>query len=245
MLDRLDNWPLGERIMLSESQPANHPPALVSVAVMLRAFIRMVDAKDPHTREHSERVASYAAAISRRLGYTAQAEERVRWSALLHDIGKLAIPNEVLRKPDRLSPDEWALMHQHPLESVRLLADIPALKACLPAIRQHHERLDGLGYPDRLGGREISLDARILAVADAFDAMTSPRAYQPALSEVRAFAELQAGAGSQFDLEVVRSFASLFGERCQIVVAQGPNSTNEDVVIGERVNGIRPSVVTR
>ena len=135
--------------------------------------------------------------------------ERVRIAAELHDIGKMAIPEAILAKPGALSEGEWALMRQHTVAGERIIASSPALADVAPLVRSSHERWDGKGYPDRLVAEQIPRGARIIAVCDSYHAMTSDRAYRRALSPETALAELRAGAGTQFDPEVVNAFLRL------------------------------------
>lgn len=170
---------------------------------VVRAFVRALDAKDRYTSRHSEKVAEYAEGIARQMNLPPEVQERVRWAALLHDVGKLAVPSAILNKPGRMEPSEWAIIKQHPVESERIFSGVAHFRPLLPAIRHHHERMDGRGYPDGLKGDQVPLEARILAVADSFDAMTSARAYREPMSEEAALKELEKGAGTQFDPVVV------------------------------------------
>lgn len=172
----------------------------------IQALLRVLDSVDPGTARHSERVTSYAIAIAEQLSLPEPQVERVRRAAMLHDIGKLSIPPEVLNKPGPLSDDEWAMIKRHPVEAVRIIGEVTGLKPVLAAVRHHHERLDGRGYPDGVQGERSPLEARIISVADAFDAMTSQRAYRPPLSTTEAYAELRRHAGTQFDPQVVEAF---------------------------------------
>lgn len=172
----------------------------------IRAFVHAIDAKSPYTARHSERVAEFARSLGREIGLDENAVNRLHWAGLLHDIGKIAIPDEVLSKPGRLTAEEWELIRRHPLDSVRIVQGVKRFRPLLPAIRHHHERLDGRGYPDGIPGEKLSRDARILAIADAFEAMTSDRPYRPPLSEPEALEELRAGAGTQFDPDLVDAF---------------------------------------
>jgi HD-GYP domain-containing protein (c-di-GMP phosphodiesterase class II) len=139
-----------------------------------------------------------------------EAEVRtVEWGALLHDIGKLEIDRVILQKPTKLTQEEWLVVKQHPNWGADLLAPIPLLSAAVPIVRWHHERPDGKGYPDGLGGEEIPLVARIVAVADSFDAMTYVRAYQTRKGAVAAAAEMLHCAGTQFDPQVVDALLAL------------------------------------
>lgn len=173
---------------------------------ILRAFVQAIDAKDRYTGEHSTRVAEFAEAIARELGLPAADVERVRRSALLHDVGKIGVPEHILQKPGRLTPEEFRIIQQHPVQSAQIISWVDEFRAYIGGVRHHHERLDGMGYPDGLKGAEIPLDARIIAVADAFEAMTSDRAYREALPEEEALRRLREGAGTQFCPDVVAAF---------------------------------------
>lgn len=173
----------------------------------VRAFVRAIDSRDPYTGRHSEKVADYAVELADALRLDGQTRDRVRWAGLLHDLGKVAVPDAVLNKAGRLDAAEWALVKRHPIDSAEILSDVAGYREYLPAIRHHHERYDGSGYPDGLRGDSIPFEARILAVADAFDAMTSSRIYRAgAISEEQALDEILAGAGSQFDPDMAVAF---------------------------------------
>jgi HD-GYP domain-containing protein (c-di-GMP phosphodiesterase class II) len=152
---------------------------------------------------HSERIASLAAALAGRLGLDEVEAEILRLGARLHDIGKVGVPVEILLKPGPLEDRERALVQLHPLIGDRLLEPFPALAALRPIVRHHHERWDGLGYPAGLAGESIPLAARIVAVADAIDAMSAPRQYRAALTPAEILAELSYGRGTQWDPAVV------------------------------------------
>jgi HD-GYP domain-containing protein (c-di-GMP phosphodiesterase class II) len=173
------------------------------------AFVRAIDARDPYTARHSEKVAAYAVQLARALGLPAATCERIHLAGLLHDVGKVGLERSVLHKPSRLSDDEWAQVRAHPALSAHIIGGVTRFAAFLPGVRQHHERIDGRGYPDGLAGDAISVDARILAIADAYDAMTSDRSYRAALSHAEAIARLREGAGTQFDAAFVQVFATL------------------------------------
>jgi putative nucleotidyltransferase with HDIG domain len=174
---------------------------------VVTSFVTAVDGKHPYTARHSESVARHATAIARELGFSHHAIDRIRWAALLHDVGKISTPVELLDKQGPLTDDERAVLERHPLESARIVEGIDRLADSLDGVRHHHERPDGAGYPDRLAGDAVSLDARVLAVADAFDAMTSDRAYRTGMHTAVALDRLIAGAGSQFDVAVVAALA--------------------------------------
>ncbi len=173
------------------------------------ALAATVDAKDHSTYGHSKKVSHYATEIATALGYKADELERIRASALLHDIGKIGISDRLLGKKDSLSPDEWELMRAHPDLGVAIIKHIDSLHDCLAAVQYHHEHYDGSGYPSGLKGRNIPLDARILSVADAFDAMTSHRSYRKKRGHAQALEELKLCSGTQFDPEIVEVFVRL------------------------------------
>ena len=174
---------------------------------VVSAFANAIDVVHRNTGEHSGTVSIHAAVIADELGLDRQSIERIRWVALLHDVGKLAVPREVLDKPGRLTPSEWATVQAHVPASIDILAGLEAFQPYLEGIRHHHERFDGSGYPDGLAGDEIPLDARIVAVADAFDAMTSERPYRPTRSAPDALAELRHASNTHFDPAIVEAFA--------------------------------------
>lgn len=172
----------------------------------VRSLIAALEEKDPYTRGHSERVAMYAAAVGRTMRLDPRSMERLEYAALLHDLGKLALPRGLLTKQGHLDDHELALMHEHPAKAAQMIERIPPLRELAEFVMEHHERFDGEGYPLGVRGEAIHLTARILAVADSYDAMTSDRAYRAALSHESAVAELISGAGTQFDPDVIRTF---------------------------------------
>lgn len=172
----------------------------------IRSLIGALEAKDPYTRGHSERVSAYAAELGAAMGLEQRALERLEYAALLHDLGKLAVPGAVLTKPGRLDSDEMDRIREHPGRGAEMVKRIPHLRDLAETVAEHHERIDGTGYPAGIDGAHMPLTARILAVADSFDAMTTTRAYRPALDYEEALAELSGGANGQFDAEIVRVF---------------------------------------
>jgi putative nucleotidyltransferase with HDIG domain len=175
----------------------------------IRALALALDARDPYTAGHSERVSALSVAVGRELELPADQLEILRLGALLHDIGKIGIGDAVLRKPGPLTDEEFELIQEHPAVGARILRSVPFLAPHLPIVEFHHERPDGQGYPYRLRGDEIPLLARIVHVADAFDAITSARAYRPARGSSDALRELWRHAGSQFDVDVVQALAAV------------------------------------
>jgi putative nucleotidyltransferase with HDIG domain len=173
------------------------------------AFVRAIDARDPYTARHSEKVASYAVQLAHALGLPTSDCERIRLAGLLHDVGKVALERSVLHKPGKLTDDEWIQVRRHPTLSAHIIAGVGRFAAFLPGVREHHERYDGTGYPDGLAGDDISLDGRILAIADAYDAMTSDRSYRAALGHSEAISRIRDAAGSQFDPALVEAFCVL------------------------------------
>jgi putative nucleotidyltransferase with HDIG domain len=165
----------------------------------VRALAAALDARDPYTAGHSERVSTFAVAIGEELKLDAETRETLRLGALLHDIGKIGVPDEILRKASPLTASEYETIKTHPSAGARILKSIPFLAPHIPIVELHHERPDGLGYPYGLRGEDIPLAARIVHVADAFDAMTSARAYRPGRIPVEAIAELRRCAGTDFD----------------------------------------------
>jgi diguanylate cyclase (GGDEF)-like protein len=171
------------------------------------SLAKAVDERDAYTGSHSQRVGEYAARIARRLGADEAAVELTRLAGNLHDLGKLAIPEEVLRNPDALNEAERIMLERHPQIGFRMLESL-GVEPVAEWVLHHHERWDGAGYPNRLAGDEIPLGARIIFVADAYDAMTSDRAYRPAIPQHDAVAELERCAGTQFDPAVVRALVA-------------------------------------
>lgn len=169
----------------------------------IRTLAAAIDAKDPYTRGHSERVSSYSMAIARHLGLSQEEVFRIRTAAILHDVGKLGIRDGILNKPGGLTDDEFAVMRTHPTIGAQIMEPIRMLKDIIPGIRNHHETWDGKGYPDRMEGEDIPLVARIIGVADTFDAMTTNRPYQQAKTLEFVLDKMRAMSGTRFDPNVV------------------------------------------
>jgi diguanylate cyclase (GGDEF)-like protein len=178
----------------------------------IQALAAAVDAKDNYTNGHSERVAKYASMLSTAIGDPPDMVDRVFRCGTLHDVGKIGVPDAILKKPGMLEPDEIKVMETHPVLGELIAGKVPQLAELLPGVRSHHERWDGLGYPDKLSGETIPYIARVLAVADSYDAMTSDRPYRKGLSKEIALSEIEKSAGSQFDPRMADAFVLLFRE---------------------------------
>ena len=176
---------------------------------MLDALVTAVDNKDRYTRRHSEDVMHYCRQIAASLGLDAQAQQTIEIAALLHDVGKIGVPDAILRKPGRLTDDDYEAIKQHPLMGSVIVGAVPGFEEVLDAVRHHHERWDGGGYPFGLTAEETPLPARIMAVADAYSAMTTDRPYRKGMDSARALAILEDGAGTQWDPDCVRAFVSV------------------------------------
>jgi putative nucleotidyltransferase with HDIG domain len=175
----------------------------------ITAFVNAIESKDQYLRGHSARVALYAADTAEMLGLPAETVEVVRRGAMLHDLGKLSIMDTILKKPERLTSDEFTIIKSHPVVGAKILEPLRFLARETCAVRHHHERFDGSGYPDGLRGEDIPLVARVVAVADVFDAITSNRPYRTALSPAGAREEIARGSGSHFDPAVVEAFLKI------------------------------------
>jgi putative nucleotidyltransferase with HDIG domain len=173
---------------------------------ILKSLVSALEAKDPYTRSHSERVTRYAIAIARQMSCSETQIESLRTVGFLHDIGKIGIADKILNKPATLTPEEYELIKRHPVIGESIVLELGLNREQRSIIRHHHERWDGRGYPDGLAGEEVPLLARIVSVADAFDSMTSLRAYRASMSRAAAIDELHAHAGKQFDQRVVLAF---------------------------------------
>jgi diguanylate cyclase (GGDEF)-like protein/putative nucleotidyltransferase with HDIG domain len=200
-----------ERVQEAASAPQQDAIEALAVALLER---------DRYTGEHSEAVIEMSGAVARNLGCSAAEVSRVKSAALLHDIGKVAIPDEILHKPGPLTDDEWKLMREHPVIGERILRVLPGLGAVARIVRHEHERWDGGGYPDGLTQDEIPLGSRIIIAADTYHAITSDRPYRAAASHAAAVEEISRCAGSQFDPDVTAALIGhLYGRRQAGVVA--------------------------
>jgi diguanylate cyclase (GGDEF)-like protein len=176
------------------------------------ALAAAIEERDPYTHDHSDEVVHLARGVAMLLGMASEQVERIAHAALLHDVGKLAVPHAILHKPGPLDPDEWAIMSEHPIAGERILLRIPDLAVIAPIVRHEHEHWDGSGYPDRLRGRRIPIGSRVILACDAWHAMRANRPYRDALVHDAAIEELRRGAGKQFDPEVVDALLDLLGQ---------------------------------
>jgi diguanylate cyclase (GGDEF)-like protein len=202
---------------------------------LLRSLVIAVDNKDRYTRRHSEEVTAYALMISEALGLSNEMQRSIHICGLLHDLGKIGVPDRILRKPGQLAPDEVAVMNQHPVIGALIVSSIPDMQDVVPGVRHHHERFDGQGYPDGLAGREIPLIARILAVADVFSAMTTHRPYRKALTHIEALRQIEEGLSTQFDPEIGAHFARLIREHDEHSTLTGEAMLHESEEVSPRL----------
>lgn len=190
---------------LKQAADENHELFLGSIRMLAAA----IDEKDPYTRGHSDRVAKYAVMIGQQLGLSPEELDKLRISALLHDVGKIGVDDRVLKKPGALTAEEFQIMKQHPSKGANIMRPVAQLKDVLPGIELHHEHIDGKGYPYGLKGEEIPLMARIIAVSDTLDAMTTNRPYQSAREIDDALQVIRKVAGSKFDVKVVEALEAV------------------------------------
>lgn len=191
-----------------------------SYVATVRALSNAVEARDAYTARHAERVAAYGLAIARATEIELAEEPEIEFGFLLHDVGKVAIPDAILYKPQPLEPEEFRLMARHPAIGWEIVRDIEFLGAARDVVRAHHERWDGAGYPDGLAGEEIPLAARVFAVADTLDALTSDRPYRAARSLAEARAIIRENAGTQFDPAIVEAFERIGDDELEHIRAE-------------------------
>lgn len=172
-----------------------------------------IEKRDPYTAGHTKRVSDYSVAIGRALGVSDEKMKHIELAAILHDIGKIGVRDSVLLKPGKLTDEEFAQIKLHPVYGEEIISHIKVFKGIIPGVRHHHERYDGRGYPDGIKGEDIDITARIIAIADTFDAMTTDRPYRKGLSFEAAFEELKRCSGTQFDPELVNAFLNAFENR--------------------------------
>ncbi len=194
-----------------------------SEGLMAEALLNALDLRTRETRAHCRRVAAYALILAEELGLRGRATAELERGALLHDVGKIGVPDAILSKPAALTPEEWVIMRQHSAMGARILEGFETLRVAQRVVLQHHERWDGQGYPSGLAGELISVEARILAVADTMDAILSHRPYRQAQEFAAVVREIESGAGRQFDPAVVTAFARVPPQRWQEIRAQYPD----------------------
>jgi HD-GYP domain-containing protein (c-di-GMP phosphodiesterase class II) len=206
---------LGELYRLERARSAELERVLASLQetyiATMKSLAQVIEAKDSTTRGHLDRTQRYGLALARRVDPEIVTAE-LGYGFFLHDIGKVGIPEHILCKRGPLSVEEWEVMRTHPVLGAQIVAPIAFLQGAVELVRHHHERFDGRGYPDGLAGTDIPLAARVFAVADSFDAMTSDRPYRGAMAVERALAEIEGGRGTQFDPEIVRIFVQMIHE---------------------------------
>ncbi|MGB7588152.1 MAG: HD-GYP domain-containing protein [Solirubrobacterales bacterium] len=227
---RRTELPLPSAVSLTETLNGSGTEPLVILTLqqrehLLREVVSALEVRDADTYGHSGRVARHATAIAKRMGLPREQVTKIRAAAAIHDVGKIVAPNSVLNKPGSLTEEEFALIKQHPVVGAKTVAALGD-EELADIVRHHHERIDGKGYPDHLQGSEIPIGARIIAVADTFDAVTSRRPYHPARTHREALRLLSAEAGTQLDPEVVRVFrayyAAVSGVPLRALLHHGP-----------------------
>ena len=175
----------------------------------IKALAEALETKDFETKGHSDRTVAHALNIAKRIGLSEQEQEWIQYAAILHDIGKIGIPEQILKKPGKLTPEEYEVMKQHPVYGAQIVRQIKFLNHVVPLVQADHERWDGKGYPDGLKGEQIPLGARIVALVDAYDAMTSDRVYRKAPGKSFAIEEMERCSGTQFDPHIVGVFLEI------------------------------------
>ncbi|MBR5357127.1 MAG: HD domain-containing protein [Lachnospiraceae bacterium] len=180
---------------------------------MIQTLANAIDAKDTYTKEHSLRVSQYSVALARALGWNERRISRLRYDAMVHDIGKIGIPDDILNKKARLTEEEFEIIQSHTIRGYQIFEKTTAFPTAKLVARHHHERFDGTGYPDHLKGKDIPENARIVCIADAFDAMSSDRCYRKALSIENIREEIEKGAGTEFDPEYAEVFIKLLDDK--------------------------------
>ncbi len=199
------NADVERELALVDTASAHRPPCLALAAA--------IEERDNYTHQHSEEVVHLARGVAMMLGLPSEQVERIADAALLHDVGKLGVPHEILHKRGPLTPEEWAIMADHPVAGERILMRIPELTAIAPIVRHEHEHWDGSGYPDGLRGHHIPIGSRIILACDSYHAMITDRPYRSARPAAEAIAELRRGAGVRFDPDIVDSLLDLLGHQ--------------------------------
>ncbi|MCC2669613.1 MAG: diguanylate cyclase and metal dependent phosphohydrolase [Armatimonadetes bacterium] len=199
----------GNQITARGSSMTDNALVYVKGFDLFRAMVQSIDNKDGYTKRHSEEVTDYSVQIARGMGLSEDVVQTIQVAGILHDVGKIGVPDHILRKPGHLTDEEFHVMKQHPVFGARIVGAMPGMEEVVHGVRHHHERYDGRGYPDRLAGTDIPLIGRIMAVADAFSAMTTHRPYRKGMTERQALLEIKANLGTQFDPEIGEVFVQL------------------------------------
>ncbi len=209
-------------------QGGNVSPDDIPIAVVetVTSLALAIDAKDHYTQGHSQKVSAYAVMIAKTLGMSEAEVEEIRLAGLLHDIGKVGIPETILNKSGPLDASEWETMKTHTELGAKILEPLKAMNRIRHMVRHHHEFFDGTGYPDRLPGKHIPYGARVIAIADAYDTITSERTYKKARTSEDAFAELERCAANQFDPEIVQVFIEAMRRAPHASVEAGVGSSD-------------------
>jgi cyclic di-GMP phosphodiesterase len=243
--DRIDGIKAGADDFLT--RPVDSPQLLARVRSLLKlkhrtdeleraeavlfSLARSIEGKDPYTHGHCERLAEYSASLGEHMGLNKDQVTALRRAGVVHDVGKIAIPDSILLKPASLTPDEWQLMREHPVIGERICSPLKSFRWVLPIIRQHHERFDGSGYPDGLRGEAISIAARVLQIVDVYDALTTVRPYKPAFSITDALQTMkQEVAKGWWDPRIFEEFEKLIRDGTAELLARGAaasSATNE------------------
>lgn len=197
-------------LLRHENNKTRHLKAIIDQTML--TFAKVIDAKDPYTRGHSEAVAEYSREIARRYGMPRRMLDNIYYSGLLHDIGKIAVPDSILNKPEKLTEEEYDIMKTHTSVGADILSDLTTVDNIAAGARDHHERYDGSGYPNGISGNDISLEGRIIGVADAYDAMASERVYRGTFSRDKIRAEFEKASGKQFDPKIVKILLEMMDE---------------------------------
>lgn len=197
-------------LLRHENNKAKHLKAIIDQTML--TFAKVIDAKDPYTRGHSEAVAEYSKEIARRYGMPRRMLDNIYYSGLLHDIGKIAVPDSILNKPEKLTEDEYEIIKTHTSVGADILSNLTTVDNIAAGARDHHERYDGSGYPKGIAGNDISLEGRIIGVADAYDAMASERVYRGTFSREKIRDEFEKASGKQFDPKIVKILLEMIDE---------------------------------
>ncbi|MCR4909029.1 MAG: response regulator [Lachnospiraceae bacterium] len=190
---------------------------------IVKALAGAIDAKDTYTNGHSSRVAFYAREIAKRAGFSDMDQENIYMMGLLHDVGKIGVSDSIINKPAKLTEEEYAQIMNHPVLGAQILKNISEFPELVTGARWHHERFDGLGYPDRLSGELIPVEARIIGVADAYDAMTSRRSYRGVMPQERVRSEIELGKGTQFDPQFAEIMLTMIEEDSMYNLREDPD----------------------